>query len=94
VEPTGSGSDLAAAGAAAPSVSDVSRTLGRGLAELRKAREEIQRTFRVDLDDASTPPSRRPSSQRPAGEGDAPTPEVAAGPAEEVVPGAQTPPAD
>lgn len=93
-EPGGSGSVPAAAGAAAPSVADVSRTLGRGLAELRKAREEIQRTFRVDLDDANTASPRRPPSPRPAGEGGAPRPEVAAGPAEEVVPGPQTPPAD
>lgn len=42
-------------------VTDVARTLGRSLAELRKAREEVQRTFRIDLDDLDadhhTPPS-------------------------------------
>ena len=32
-------------------VDDVAKTLGRGLAELRRAKEELQRTFRVDLDD-------------------------------------------
>jgi len=54
-----SGGDLAAAaGAASTPVAEVSKTLGKGLAELRKARQEIQRTFRVDLDE----PPRRPSS--------------------------------
>jgi Sec-independent protein translocase protein TatA len=90
----GAAAGATTAGAATSSVKDVSRTLGRGLAELRKAREEIQRTFRVDLDDANTASPRRPPSPRPAGEGGAPRPEVAAGPAEEVVPGPQTPPAD
>lgn len=62
-----SGADLAAA-AAAPAVaegssgvSEVSRTLGRSLAELRRAREEIQRSFRVDLDGPAKPhPAPRP----------------------------------
>jgi hypothetical protein len=35
-------------------VTEVSRSLGRTLAELRRAREEVQRSFRVDLD----PPAR------------------------------------
>ena len=30
---------------------DVARHVGKGLAELRKARDEIQRSLRVDLDD-------------------------------------------
>jgi TatA/E family protein of Tat protein translocase len=30
---------------------DVARALGRGLAELRRAKEELQNSFRVDLDD-------------------------------------------
>jgi sec-independent protein translocase protein TatA len=32
---------------------DVARHVGKGLAELRKARDEIQRSLRVDLDDQS-----------------------------------------
>jgi TatA/E family protein of Tat protein translocase len=40
---------------------DIARTLGRGLAEVRRARQEIQRTFRVDLWDRPTPPARRPA---------------------------------
>ena len=45
-------------------VRDVSRTLGRGLAEIRRAREEVQRSFRVDLEEpshesADEPPPRR-----------------------------------
>jgi sec-independent protein translocase protein TatA len=38
------------AAAAGQPITEVSRTLGRGLAELRKARQEIERSFRVDLD--------------------------------------------
>jgi TatA/E family protein of Tat protein translocase len=65
-----SGTDAAApaaAGSAAASagesdgpggVSEISRTLGRSLAELRRAREEIQRSFRVDIDPPQPP--RRP----------------------------------
>jgi Tat protein translocase TatB subunit len=36
-----------------PAATEVARTLGRSLAELRRAREEIQRTFRVDVDGRS-----------------------------------------
>jgi len=49
----------ATAGAAAAPVAEISKTLGRGLAELRKTRREIQRTFRVDLSD--------PGPDRPSG---------------------------
>lgn len=54
---------IAATGAEAPpdAAADVARTLGRGLAEIRQARREIQRTFRVDLSDE---PSRRSSRPR------------------------------
>lgn len=58
-------------------VEDISRTLGRGLSELRRAREEIRRSFRVDLGrvdpgradpgPAARPaakPSRRPPAPR------------------------------
>jgi sec-independent protein translocase protein TatA len=34
-----------------PAATEVARTLGRSLAELRRAREEIARTFRGELDD-------------------------------------------
>lgn len=34
-----------------PSGQDIARTIGRGLSELRKAREELQQSFRVDIDD-------------------------------------------
>jgi Tat protein translocase TatB subunit len=54
----------AAAGAAASGPDDareISRTLGRGLAEIRRARREVERSFRVDMD--PRPPSR---SSRPA----------------------------
>jgi sec-independent protein translocase protein TatA len=60
--PNGKGA-AAAAGAAASSTDDareISRTLGRGLAEIRRARREVERSFRVDVD--PPPPSR--SSRR------------------------------
>jgi sec-independent protein translocase protein TatA len=37
---------------------DVAKALGRGLAELRRAKEELQNSFRVDLDDAGGNGSR------------------------------------
>jgi sec-independent protein translocase protein TatA len=45
-----------------PGVTDVARTLGRSLAELRRAREEVQRPFRVDVDGRSMSggPARAP----------------------------------
>jgi len=71
--PSVSGGDVAAAAAAGaatgraadpePSgVSEISRNLGRTLAELRRAREEVQRSFRMDADPTST---RGPSITRP-----------------------------
>jgi Tat protein translocase TatB subunit len=42
---------------------DIARTLGRGLAEIRRTRREIQRTFRVDLSDG---PSAAPTPRTPA----------------------------
>lgn len=64
----------AAAAGGAAAVADVSRTLGRGLAELRRAREEVQRSFRVDLDDR--PDDRPPTGGRssPGGEVGRPVP--------------------
>lgn len=59
-----------------PAATEIARTLGRSLAELRRAREEVQRTFRVDVDGRSmsgaparasrapTPPSDAPKSPR------------------------------
>ncbi len=44
---------------------EMARTLGRGLAELRRAREEIQRTFKVDLSDiTAAPKNERPGASR------------------------------
>jgi len=50
----------------ASEVREISRSLGRSLSELRRAKEEVQRSFRVDL----TPPPKpttRLSSPRQAG---------------------------
>ena len=54
----------AAAGAAGRPVAEISKTLGRGLAELRKARREIERSFRVEM--ADPPRGRTPGATRPA----------------------------
>ena len=51
----------------ADATADVARSLGRGLAEIRRARREIQRTFRVDLtDEPSRPPSAPSDPPAPA----------------------------
>lgn len=48
-------------------VDEVSRTLGRGLREIRKARQEIQRSFRVDLSEpgTKTSPAKAPPEGAP-----------------------------
>jgi sec-independent protein translocase protein TatB len=63
--PAVSGGDIAAPAAAAaatdaePSgVTEMSRALGRTLAELRRAREEVQRSFRLDGEEPATPAPR------------------------------------
>lgn len=72
---TGAGNAAAASEATGPeapvdTAADVARTLGRGLAEIRQARREIQRTFRVDLTDE---PPRRPSRRRTSPPASTPT---------------------
>lgn len=57
------------------SVVEVARTLGRGLAEIRRARREVQRTFRIDLAEDLTPPPR-PAPSTPSAPAPAPTPPV------------------
>jgi len=61
-----------------PAATEVARTLGRSLAELRRAREEIQRTFRVDVDGRSMSggPARTPRTAPPA-PAPAPAPDAA-----------------
>lgn len=76
-----SGVDVApAAAAGANDVNEVSRSLGRGLSELRRARKEIQRSFRVDLNEPR--PARPGRTPRPTGPAEAPEPadDVAGGP--------------
>ena len=79
----------------ADTAADVARTLGRGLAEIRQARREIQRSFRVDLTDepprrssaaktpATGPPPATdpPATEPPAAEAPAPAPEPEDAPA-------------
>lgn len=72
--------------AAADDAADIARTLGRGLAEIRRARQEIQRTFRVDLSDRPAP-KPRPAPARPV----VPEPASASAPAEPSPPVAPDP---
>ncbi len=51
---------------AADEVREISRSLGRGLAELRRAREEVQRSFRVDLNGPAGPKSPATDPPEPA----------------------------
>jgi hypothetical protein len=61
----------------ADEVREISRSLGRSLGQLRKAREEVQRSFRVDLNaPAPTPPK---TSSPPASNGDVPDAQGAPG---------------
>lgn len=39
---------------------DVAKVLGRGLADLRRAKEELQSSFRIDMNDSGDNGSRRP----------------------------------
>jgi sec-independent protein translocase protein TatA len=56
--PNGRGTAAAAAAAAgSDEAHEISRTLGRGLAQIRRARTEIERSFRIDAG-TPTPPSR------------------------------------
>ncbi len=52
-------------------VREISRSLGRGLAELRRAREEVQRSFRVDLNEparTTTAPATQASTDGERGD--------------------------
>ncbi len=49
-------------------IEEVSRTLGRGLRELRKARREVERSFRVDLTEPRTPTPQPPPADDDASE--------------------------
>lgn len=55
----------------ADEVREISRSLGRSLGQLRKAREEVQRSFRVDRD-APVPKPSTAMSPPPTPNGDAP----------------------
>lgn len=67
------GNAAAAAASGASEVSEVSRSLGRGIAELRRARKDIQRTFRVDLNEPRPQrPGKPGAASRPSSAGSAP----------------------
>jgi len=68
-------------------IREISRSLGRSLAELRRAKEEVQRSFRVDLaGPASRPAAPKRTEPRPT----APEPSMASADA----PGSVTPSGD
>jgi Tat protein translocase TatB subunit len=74
-EGNGSVAAASAAASAPDAAAEVSKSLGRSLAQLRKARQELQRSFRVDLD-APAPPTSRvppPSGGAPAATAEAET---------------------
>jgi sec-independent protein translocase protein TatA len=52
----------------ASEVTEISRTLGRSLGELRRAKDEVRSSFRVDLDEPDRAPTRAkpPSTPGPA----------------------------
>ncbi len=62
----GEGGEEAREPEAEESVVEVARTLGRGLAEIRRARREVQRTFRIDLTEEPAPPRRPAPGGSPA----------------------------
>ena len=51
----------------ADEIREISRSLGRSLSELRRAKEEVQRSFRIDLAHPSKPPEpERPRPSEPS----------------------------
>jgi sec-independent protein translocase protein TatA len=53
----------------ADEIREISRSLGRSLAELRRAKDEVQRSFRIDLTHATKPPEskrRQPGFSEPS----------------------------
>ena len=68
-DPPETATDLALAASEplpANEVREISRSLGRGLAELRRAREEVQRSFRVDLNEPAARSAPAADRQDPA----------------------------
>ena len=61
----------------ADEIRNISRSLGASLAELRRAKEEVQRSFRIDVAPTTKPPSKRPqpATTAPAERDAAPDPE-------------------
>lgn len=69
--------------AAEEGVAEVARTLGRGLAEIRRARREAQRAFRIDLTEEPAPSGRPATGGGPTA---APAPDTPPGDASQARP--------
>jgi TatA/E family protein of Tat protein translocase len=50
----------------ADEIREISRSLGRSLAELRRAKDEVQRSFRVDVAHTTRPPEPKPARPTPS----------------------------
>jgi len=66
----------------ADEIRDISRSLGRSLAELRRAKEEVQRSFRIDGAPTAKPSTSKPKRPQPATSVPTTTPADAAEPTE------------
>ena len=56
----------------ADEIREISRSLGRSLAELRRAKDEVQRSFRIDLAHTTKPPDSKRRQPGPSGPSTAP----------------------
>jgi len=75
-------------------IAEISRTLGRSLADIRRARDEVQRSFRADLGTTATPAGGATTSASESSPADAASPEPSAeADAEAVPPVDEAPPA-
>ena len=80
----------------AEEIREISRSLGRSLAELRRAKEEVQRSFRIDIAHPTKPPRPKRSQPEPSEPSTAPADagEPSATPAPSPAASTGTPPPD
>jgi len=56
-------------------VRDITRSLGRSLGQIRRAKEEVQRSFRLDLEERKAPGRAKPTGTPQAGPAATPQPD-------------------